>query len=104
MKINKFIYGWKLYVNYGSGWEYETFEDTYESYKANKKAYAENCNYPQKWTRSREINSAYSENLKCEHCNKIDSSTRFESYTESNVCDSCLNKIKLDDAGAQNDK
>lgn len=26
MKNNKFLYGWKIYVNYGFGWEYESFE------------------------------------------------------------------------------
>ena len=31
-KINKFLYGWKLSVNYGQGWEYETFEETYKAY------------------------------------------------------------------------
>ena len=55
-KVNKYLYGWKLYVNYGCGWEYETFEETYSGYKVNRKAYQENCNYPQKWTRGRELN------------------------------------------------
>jgi hypothetical protein len=55
-KVNKYLYGWKLYVNYGSGWEYEQFEATREGYKVNKKAYQENCSYPQKWTRGRETN------------------------------------------------
>ena len=59
MKVNKYIYGWKLYVNYGSGWEYEIFEDTREMYRANRKAYRENCKYPQRWTRGREPNPAY---------------------------------------------
>ncbi len=55
---NKYLYGWKLYVNYGygDGWEYETFETTYKGYRENKKAYAENCSYPQKWTQGRELN------------------------------------------------
>ena len=56
-KRNKYIYGWKLYVNYGYGWEYETFEETFASYKENKRLYQENCNYPQKWTKSRELNT-----------------------------------------------
>lgn len=59
MKINKYLYGWKLYVNYGSGWEYEIFEETFKGYKENKKAYIENCNYPQRWSRGREKNPAY---------------------------------------------
>ena len=58
-KINKYLYGWKLYVNYGFGWEYETFETTYKGYRENKKAYQENCNCPQKWTRGRETNPEY---------------------------------------------
>lgn len=57
MKKNKYLYGWKLYVNYGYGWEYETFENSYSSYIENKKAYRENCNYPQKWSRARELNN-----------------------------------------------
>jgi len=55
-KVNKYIYGWKLYVDYGQGWEYETFEETEDTYRENKKAYKDNCTYPQRWTRSREIN------------------------------------------------
>jgi hypothetical protein len=58
-RINKYLYGWKLYVNYGQGWEYEIFEDTYKGYKENRKAYRENCTYPQKWTRGRETNPQY---------------------------------------------
>ena len=55
-KINKYLYGWKLYVNYGSGWEYETFERTYKGYRENKKQYQQNCPYPRKWTYGRESN------------------------------------------------
>ena len=57
-KNNKYLDGWKLYVNYGQGWEYygqgweyETFEETYKSYRENRKAYQENCTYPQRWTK-----------------------------------------------------
>jgi len=59
MKIKKFIYGWKLYVNYGQGWEYETFEDNFLSYKENKKAYQKNCQYSQKWVHGKESNPDY---------------------------------------------
>ena len=59
MKTNKWLYGWKLYVDYGGGWEYETFETTWAGYKANRKAYRENCNYPQKWSEGRELNPVY---------------------------------------------
>lgn len=51
--MNKYIYGWKLYVNYGQGWEYELFEETYKGYCENRIAYKNNCNYPQRWTKSR---------------------------------------------------
>lgn len=59
MKNNKYLYGWKLYVNYGNGWEYETFEENFKEYRENKRLYSENCQYPQKWTRGRETNPAY---------------------------------------------
>lgn len=59
MKINKFLYGWKLYVNYGQGWEYEIFEETRASFRENAGLYRENCAYPQRWTRGRETNPAF---------------------------------------------
>lgn len=59
MKINKYIYGWKFYLNYGRGWEYEIFEDTRAGMVENRKAYRENCQYPLKITRGRELNPAY---------------------------------------------
>ena len=58
-RTNKWLYGWKLYVNYGSGWEYETFEATFKEYKENRKAYRDNCPYPQKWSRGRELNPTW---------------------------------------------
>jgi len=30
----------------------------------------------------------------CEHCGKNKKDTRFESFTESNICDECLYKLK----------
>jgi hypothetical protein len=60
-RVNKYLYGWKLHVNYGQGWEYETFEATLAAYRVNRKAYQENCHYPQRWSRGREINPAYRE-------------------------------------------
>ena len=59
MKENKYLYGWKFYVNYGSGWEYECFETTYKAMKENRKAYRENCPYPLKITQGRELNPNY---------------------------------------------
>ena len=53
---NKYLYGWKCYVNYGQGWEYETFETEWKAYKENRKAYQENCTYPVRWSRGRELN------------------------------------------------
>lgn len=60
-KINKYLYGWVLRVNYGQGWEYETFEETFTTYKENRRLYQENCAYPQRWTRGRELNPEYKE-------------------------------------------
>lgn len=59
MKINKYLYGWKFYVNYGQGYEYECFETTFKEMKEQKKQYFSNCPYPLKITRGREINPAY---------------------------------------------
>lgn len=39
LKINKYLYGWKLSINYGQGWEYETFEETFKQYKENARLY-----------------------------------------------------------------
>ncbi|MFH1250327.1 MAG: hypothetical protein V1715_04410 [bacterium] len=59
-RINKWLYGWKLYVNYGQGWEYEIFEETFEGYRENRRLYRENIpQYAQKWVRSREQNPKY---------------------------------------------
>ncbi len=60
-RINRYIYGWKLYLNYGQGWEYEIFEETRQGYHENRRLYRENCTYPQKWTYSRESNPEYKE-------------------------------------------
>ena len=54
-KPNKFIYGWKFYVDYGQGWEYELFETTREGMLENRKAYQENCQYPLKISKGREL-------------------------------------------------
>ena len=56
-KKNKYLYGWKLYVNYGAGWEYETFNESFRDAKAEKKLYLENCNYPVKISQGRELNN-----------------------------------------------
>jgi hypothetical protein len=43
------VYGWKVWVNYGQGWEYELFELTASAAIAQKKSYRENCpQYPVK--------------------------------------------------------
>lgn len=58
-KNNKYLHGWKIYVNYGNGWEYETFELTRKELRENVKAYRENCPYPIRVTRGREVNPDY---------------------------------------------
>jgi len=61
MKNNKYLYGWKFYCDYGQGWEYECFEETYQGMKENRKAYRENSPYPLKITKGREANPHYRE-------------------------------------------
>ena len=61
MKCNKYIYGWKFYINYGQGWEYEIFEPTRKGMLENKKAYQENCKYPVKISYGRTLNPEYGE-------------------------------------------
>lgn len=56
MKKNKYSYIWRLWIDYGQGWEHELDELTKDEYKVNRKAYRENCPYPQKWTRARILN------------------------------------------------
>jgi hypothetical protein len=57
MKQNKFLYGWKILVNYGQGWEWETWEDSWKEAKARLREYRENApQYPVKATRGRIIN------------------------------------------------
>jgi len=58
-KANKYLYGWKLYVNYGDGWEYETFNEKFRDAKEEKKLYHQNCNYPVKLSHGRESNPDY---------------------------------------------
>ena len=54
----KYIYGWKIYVNYGQGWEYELFETTWKECKAHLREYRENCpQYLVKCSRGRELNT-----------------------------------------------
>lgn len=60
-KENKFLYGYKLYIDYGHGhgWEYEIFEESFSEMKKRKKEYSENCCYPLKVSRGREENPRY---------------------------------------------
>jgi len=58
-KINKWLYGWKLYVNYGQGWEYEIFEERLIDIKQRAKEYRENAPYPVKVSEGRELNPGY---------------------------------------------
>lgn len=57
MKKNKYLYGWKLYVNYGQGWEYEIFETTRTEINERVKEYRANCpQYAIKVTQARILN------------------------------------------------
>jgi hypothetical protein len=57
-KKNKYIYGYALYVNYGYGWEYETFEYTRAAALAQLRCYRENCpQYAARIAPRRELNN-----------------------------------------------
>jgi len=40
-------------------------------------------------------NKLLENNKLCERCNKIKEDVRYEGLTESNICDSCLNELKV---------
>lgn len=64
--INKYLYGYKIYVNYGHGhgYEYECYELTHRDMKNQVKCYKDNCpQYAIKVTRGREINPDYVKNI-----------------------------------------
>ena len=54
MYKRKTIDVWRLFINYGQGWEHETTETTIAAYRENRWAYRENCAYPQRWKSGRE--------------------------------------------------
>lgn len=59
-KINKFIYGYKISVNYGQGYEYECFETSFREARERIKEYRSNApQYPVKLSQGREINPDY---------------------------------------------
>lgn len=55
-KINKFLYGFMIQVDYGGGWEDEMFEETYKKLKVQLKLYHENCKWPVRYIGRRELN------------------------------------------------
>ena len=60
IRINKFLYGWKILVHYGQGWEYETFETAYSAAKQRIQEYRANApEFPVKIVRGRETNPEY---------------------------------------------
>jgi len=44
--VRKTVDVWRVYVNYGQGWEHECTEMSREEMKVNRQAYRENCPYP----------------------------------------------------------
>lgn len=59
-RINKFLYGWKILVNYGQGYEYECFELTWKDARENLNAYRQAIpQFPVKIVRGREANPQY---------------------------------------------
>lgn len=50
-KLRKTTDEYRLWLNYGQGWELETTEDTLSEIRERRKEYRENCpQYPCKWT------------------------------------------------------
>lgn len=45
---------WRIYVNYGQGYEHECTELTRAEMKANVRAYRDNCGYPVKVVKGRD--------------------------------------------------
>ena len=59
-KENKYLYGWKLYLNYGQGWEYTSFDESLTAIKREAKEYRENQpQYARKITQGKEPNPHY---------------------------------------------
>jgi hypothetical protein len=69
MKNNRYLYGYKVMVNYGHGWEYECFEITLRDAKQRAKEYRANCpEYSVKLSQGRESNPAYNDTIyPCHH-------------------------------------
>ena len=59
--INKWIYSWTLYVNYGNGWNYYEKVYTHKDYKQYRKFYNE-YRFISKWVENRKPNPDYKEN------------------------------------------
>lgn len=60
-KVNKYLYGWNISVNYGfgHGWEVECFEEDYSEAKRTLRDYQNNCSYPSRMKRGRVPNPEY---------------------------------------------
>lgn len=59
-KINKYLYGYKFYVNYGQGYEYEGFCLNRRELKEMIKDYSVNCpQYSIKYNAGRELNPSF---------------------------------------------
>jgi hypothetical protein len=60
VRVNKWLYGWRIMANYGQGWEYECFETIWTEARARLREYRENCpQYPVKAVKGRETNPEY---------------------------------------------
>ena len=61
-RINKYLYGYRIYIDYGYGYEYELFELTRQDTKNQVNDYRKNAGHvikAIKVTRGREINPVY---------------------------------------------
>lgn len=65
MKINKYLYGYNISVNYGygHGWEVECFEESYKDARERLREYRENCGYPVRMRAARTPNPRHPDNV-----------------------------------------
>ena len=58
--VNRYLYGYALWVDYGDGWEYEVWEPTCEEAHNRRREYTQNCpEYATKISKRREPNPEY---------------------------------------------
>lgn len=55
-RVNKYEYVWKIWTNYGHGWQDECWEDSHQAAKQTVREYRENTNCAIRVTKARVLN------------------------------------------------